>query len=74
MAEEINVGGIDGIIRIILGIACVGAVGYHFTMEKILSLYGLIPVIILILFFLKTGLTKVCPISKAFGINTAKKS
>ncbi len=73
MPEEKNVGQPDSGIRIFLGIVCVGVAAYHFIIEAILPLYGLIPVIILIPFFLKTGLTKVCPIMKAMNISTIKK-
>jgi len=72
MAEEKNVGGLDSIIRIILGLICLGLVVYNFAGSKILPIYLLIPVIILIPFFLKTGITKVCPIMKALKISTCK--
>ncbi|MBI2430224.1 MAG: DUF2892 domain-containing protein [Ignavibacteriales bacterium] len=74
MPEEKNVGHMDSVVRIILGIVCAGLVAYHFILEAILPLYGLIPVIILIPFFLKTGLTKVCPVMKAMNVSTIKKS
>jgi hypothetical protein len=74
MAEEKNVGQLDSIVRIILGIGCVGLVGYHFIAEAILPMYALIPVIILIPFFLKTGITKICPVMKAMNISTIKKT
>lgn len=73
MSEAINVGQLDSIIRIILGIACVALVAIHFIGDGILFLYGLIPILILIPFFLKTGLTKVCPVMKALNISTVKK-
>lgn len=73
MPEEKNVGQADSVIRIILGLVCLGLVAYHFIREPILPIYGLIPVVILIPYFLKTGLTKVCPIMKAMNISTTKK-
>jgi hypothetical protein len=73
MPEEKNVGQADSIIRIILGLACLGLVAYHFIGASILPIYGLIPVVILIPYFLKTGITKVCPIMKAMNISTTKK-
>ena len=73
MSAEINVGRLDSIIRILLGIVCVGVVVYHFVFAPILPIYGLIPVIILIPYFLKTGYTKVCPIMKAMNVSTIDK-
>lgn len=74
MPDEKNVGQIDSVIRIALGIVCVALIAVHFIGEGFLSVYALIPIIILIPFFLKTGLTKVCPVMKALNISTAKKS
>ena len=73
MPEAKNVGQLDSIIRIGLGVVSVALIALHFIGDGILSIYTLIPVIILIPFFLKTGLTKVCPIMKALNISTAKK-
>ena len=73
MQELKNVGHIDGTIRVILGIICLGLVAYHFFGHRIFPIYGLIPVIILVPFFLKTGITKICPIMKALKISTIKK-
>lgn len=73
MAEHKNVGHIDSIIRIILGVGCVGLVAYHFLGDAILPIYALVIVMILIPYFLKTGLTKSCPIMKAMNVSTAKK-
>lgn len=73
MSEEKNVGQLDSIVRIMLGIVCTGLTAYYFLVEEILSIYILIIVIILIPFFLKTGTTKVCPIMKAMNISTVKK-
>ena len=73
MPEEKNVGQIDSVIRIILGIGCVALVAMHFIGDGFLALYALIPIIILIPFFLKTGLTKVCPVMKALNISTVTK-
>ena len=72
MPEQKNVGELDSIIRIILGFGCVGLVVYHFIGDGILPIYGLIPVLILIPYFLKTGYTKVCPIMKAMNVSTIK--
>ncbi len=73
MAPEINVGQADRIIRIILGLACVGLVAYHFFREPVLPVYALIVLVILIAYFLKTGYTRVCPIMKAMNVSTTKK-
>jgi len=73
MSEVKNVGSVDSIVRIILGLVCVGLATYHFFFVSILPIYGLIPILILILFFLKTGITKVCPVMKAMNISTAGK-
>lgn len=70
MAEEKNVGSFDAILRILLGLACLSSVIYHFAFEEIMALYALIPVIILIPFFLKTGLTRFCPIMKSLNLKT----
>ena len=72
MSEEKNVGKIDQIIRVILGIAVIAVIVYWFAMEKFMPWFGLIPLFILIPFFLKTGLTRVCPIMKSMGISTNK--
>jgi hypothetical protein len=72
--EAVNVGKLDSVIRIILGIVCVAAIIYHFAVENLFSIYTLIPVFILVPLFLKTGLTKICPIMKALKISTIKKS
>ncbi len=73
MHEVKNVGHSDSIIRIILGVLCVGLIGYHFLVESILPVYNIIIVIILIPYFLKTGTTKVCPIMKAMDVSTVAK-
>ncbi|NQT62425.1 MAG: DUF2892 domain-containing protein [Candidatus Marinimicrobia bacterium] len=73
MAEEQrNVGQIDSIIRIILGVIALGAVIYHFVGDDLFPIYILVVVIVLVPFFLKTGLTKVCPIMKSMGVSTYK--
>ncbi len=74
MSEVKNVGQLDSMIRIILGFGSVGLVAAHFIGDGILPIYGLIPVLILIPYFLKTGFTKVCPIMKAMNISTIKKT
>lgn len=68
--QEINVGHLDSVIRIVLGVICLGLIGYHFFSKRFLPIYLLVPVIILVPFFLKTGITKVCPIMKAMHIST----
>ena len=70
MSEAQNDGAVDGGIRIFLGIVCVGVVVYQFAKAPLLPLYLLIPVIVLIPFFLKTGITRVCPLMKAMGLST----
>jgi hypothetical protein len=72
--QEINVGHLDSVIRIILGVVCLGLIGYYFFGKRFMPIYLLIPVIILVPFFLKTGITKVCPIMKAAHISTTGKS
>ena len=74
MSEQKNVGQVDSILRIILGIVCLGLVAYHFFLTSILPIYALIPIIILIPYFLKTGWTKVCPIMKAMNVSTIRKT
>jgi uncharacterized membrane protein YeiB len=73
MAPEINVGQADRVIRIILGLVCVGLVAYHFLREPILPIYAIIGLVILIAYFLKTGYTRVCPIMKSMNVSTTKK-
>ncbi len=70
MADAKNVGTLDGIVRILLGIGCVALIGYDWAIKDIFPAYALIPLLILIPFFLKTGITKVCPIMKALKLST----
>ena len=70
LMEPQNVGRVDGIMRVALGVTCLALVGYHFLGQRILPLYLLIPVIVLIPFFLKTGITRVCPVMRAMGISS----
>ena len=72
MPEEKNVGQLDSLIRIILGFGFVGLIAYHFIGDRILPIFGLIPVLILIPYFLKSGYTTVCPIMKAMNVSTIK--
>ena len=73
MAEEQrNVGQVDSIIRIILGVIALASIVYHFMGDGLFPIYILVVVIVLVPFFLKTGLTKVCPIMKAMGVSTYK--
>ncbi|MEX2189548.1 MAG: DUF2892 domain-containing protein [Bacteroidota bacterium] len=73
MPEVINVGHADGVVRIILGVVCLALVAYHFLGDSFLSIYTLIPLILLIPYFLKTGITRACPIMKAMDVSTVKK-
>ncbi len=70
MAEDKNVGAMDSIIRIVLGFVCLGLVVYNYAISEIMPLVSVIGTGVLILLFLKTGITKVCPILKALGIST----
>ena len=70
MDEGHNVGKVDSIARIALGVACLGALAYHFLRAPLLPLYGVIAVAILIPFFLKTGITRLCPVMKALGVSS----
>ena len=71
MAEEKNVGKIDSALRILLGLACVGVFVYQFAVDGILPIYALVPIGILIPLFLKTGITRVCPIMHSMNVSTA---
>ncbi|NQV42499.1 MAG: DUF2892 domain-containing protein [Candidatus Marinimicrobia bacterium] len=70
--EQRNVGQADSFIRIILGVIALGSIIYHFVGDGLFPIYILVVVIILVPFFLKTGLTKVCPIMKSMGVSTYK--
>jgi len=74
MAEQQNVGRLDSVIRIILGIACLAAMVYYFVAEDAFAWYLLIPLVVLVPFFLKTGATRVCPVMKAMGVSTMPKA
>lgn len=74
MAEHQNVGVLDSRIRILLGVACVGLLVYHFAIARVMPIYVLVVVAVGVPFFLKTGLTRVCPIMKALGVSTARPS
>jgi hypothetical protein len=54
-------------------VVCLGLVAYNFLADSFLSIYTLIPLIILIPYFLKTGITRACPIMKAMNVSTVKK-
>ncbi len=58
-----NVGSVDRIIRIILGLA-IGGIGYYY--QSWWGLLGLIPVL--------TALINFCPLYTPFKINTGKKA
>jgi len=70
MSAEHNVGRVDKVVRIVLGFACLGMLGYHFIAEAFLPVYGIIALLILIPYFLKTGFTRICPIMKSMNIST----
>jgi len=56
-----NVGGLDRIIRILAGLALLGA-GYYF--KSWLGLVGLLPIL--------TGVFRFCPAYLPFGLSTCK--
>lgn len=66
MENTINVSRIDQIIRLLLGFTDLALIIYHFFIEELFTVYALIPLIILIPFFLKTGITRYCPIMAKF--------
>ena len=70
MEESHNVGKVDSLVRLVLGVVGLGVVAYHFLRAPILPIYGLIPVIILVPFLLKTGVTRICPAMKAMKLST----
>ncbi len=70
MSEQHNVGRVDGGLRIALGIGCVALFGYHFVVARVLPLYAVVAVLVLVPFFLKTGVTRICPVMKAMGVST----
>lgn len=72
MGNETNVGKLDQIIRIILGLITLGTIIYWATVEPIFHWGFLIPLVILVPFFLKTGITRICPVMKSLGISTNK--
>jgi hypothetical protein len=47
---------------------------YHLLLEAILPIYGLILVVVLIPYFLKTGYTNVCPIMRSMNVSTTEKT
>lgn len=57
---KLNVGGIDRILRIVVGIALIGA-----TLAGMIGVWGWIGVVPLV-----TGIFKFCPAYLAFGMNT----
>lgn len=58
-----NVGSLDKIIRIVLGLA-IGAAGIYY--ENWLGLIGIVPI--------ATALINFCPLYTLFGISTCKKA
>mgnify|MGYP003886938777 CR=1 FL=1 len=71
MAELKNVGRLDAVIRIVLGAACVGVLVYNFAVERLMPIYAAIPVFVLVPFFLKTGITRACPLMKSLNLSTS---
>lgn len=57
---QINVGGLDRTVRIIIGLALIGL-----TLTNTIGVWGWIGVVPL-----ATGLFKACPLYSIFGINT----
>ncbi|MBS0307450.1 MAG: DUF2892 domain-containing protein [Proteobacteria bacterium] len=57
-----NVGGIDRIVRIVVGLALIGAALFH-----VIGLWGLIGIVPVL-----TGLFRVCPAYKLIGANTCR--
>lgn len=57
---KINVGGIDRILRIVVGLALIGA-----TLAGMIGVWGWIGVVPLV-----TGLFKFCPLYSVLGMNT----
>jgi len=57
---KLNVGGIDRILRIVVGLALIGA-----TLAGMLPVWGWIGVVPLV-----TGLFKFCPLYSVLGMNT----
>jgi uncharacterized membrane protein YfcA len=57
---KLNVGGIDRILRIIVGLALIGA-----TLSGMIGVWGWIGVVPLV-----TGLFKFCPLYTMFGMNS----
>ena len=57
-----NVGGIDKVLRIVIGLALIG---WGFAMNNWLGAIGLVPLL--------TALINFCPLYTLFGINTGNK-
>jgi hypothetical protein len=57
---KLNVGGIDRILRIVVGLALIGA-----TLAGMIGVWGWIGVVPLV-----TGLFKFCPLYSVLGMNT----
>ena len=57
---KLNVGGIDRILRIVVGLALIGA-----TLAGMIGVWGWIGVVPLL-----TGLFKFCPLYSIIGVNT----
>lgn len=71
MTAQINVGVLDGRLRIMLGVLCVVVLAYHYYFAQLFSFPVAIAVGIGALVFLLTGLTHFCPVMRVLGLNTA---
>jgi len=67
MNLSLNVGGVDRILRLVLGIALI-ALAYF----EVLSGTGAIVAYVIAAIALVTGLIKFCPVNTLIGINTCK--
>lgn len=66
-----NVGGIDRIIRLIVGLLLIAA-PFVTNIALFQSTIGMIVSLIIGVVLLTTAILRTCPLNKAFGINTAK--
>jgi hypothetical protein len=71
MAAQMNVGVLDGRLRIMLGVLCVVVLAYHYYFAQLFSFSIAIAVGIGALVFLTTGLIRFCPVMRVLGVNTA---
>jgi hypothetical protein len=71
MTAQINVGVLDGRLRIMLGVLCIVVLAYHYYFAQLFSFPIAIAVGIAALVFFLTGLTRFCPVLRVLGVNTA---